>query len=90
MTFSVELFRAHSTPGLHNIESENSTTFKAWITNSKFKISTQNTKNEFVLDVCDQHEIMAAYSYDINRMASSSFESLIGISREKKFPKSVG
>lgn len=90
MAASVELFRAYTIPGFHEIRSRDLSTFKAWVTNSKFKISQNKTKTAFVLDVYNKKDLVSALAFDINRMASASFESIIGIAKEQRFPRSVG
>lgn len=90
MTFPVELLRSYSVSGLHNVQKGSESTFKAWITNTKYKISTPKKKDSFLLDVYDHNEIIRSYAFDINRMACSSFESMAGISCDSKFPKSIG
>jgi hypothetical protein len=85
-----EVLRAHMVRGYGDILAESDTTFKAWVTNSKFRISSPITKTSFVLDVYSNTEILKGFAYDINRMASSSFESIVGVNKESKFPKTVG
>jgi hypothetical protein len=84
-----EVLRAHMVRGYGDILAESDTTFKAWVTNSKFRISSPITKTSFVLDVYSNTEILKGFAYDINRMASSSFESIVGANKESKFPKTV-
>lgn len=90
MGVSIDLLRAFTIPGLESIKSKETITFKAWVTNTKFKVTEEKQKDSFILDVYEEREILAALAFDINRMANSSFESIAGITKESNFPKSIG
>ncbi|MEO0434877.1 MAG: hypothetical protein AAF151_24620 [Cyanobacteria bacterium J06656_5] len=77
-------------PQLNTVSALPQSSFKAWISNSKFKISSPISSKKFILDVYSYDELLAALAFDINRMATSGFESIKGIIPEKDFPKSIG
>ncbi|TNZ65346.1 hypothetical protein CGK42_24295, partial [Vibrio parahaemolyticus] len=46
--------------------------------------------NEFKLKIYDLNDLYISFAFDINRMATSSFESIHGIEPNQNFPKSIG
>lgn len=90
MTIVVDILRAQIIPGLINIEETPLMTFKGWIANRSYKMSLPLQSKSFTLDVYSHDKILLPYAYDINRMASSSFESMHGIAPDAGLPKSIG
>ncbi|MUH72711.1 hypothetical protein [Psychrosphaera haliotis] len=90
MSVITEIIGAHSLPELSNVCNSRELSFKGWLANKKFKVSNDIKANDFVLDIYDKDEIYIPYAFDINRMATSSFESINGIAPDEKFPKSIG
>ncbi|MED5520249.1 hypothetical protein [Alteromonas macleodii] len=90
MTILVDVLRAHIVPGLTNVEAIPQMTYRGWIASKSYKMTTPLQSKEFVLDVYSHEQLLQPYAYDINRMATSSFESMHGISPDEGLPKSVG
>lgn len=90
MSVIAELLRSETIPGFSEISRPENTTFKAWVSNLGYKISLPIQKKSFVLDVYDYDELIKPFCFDINRMASASFESIEGVRQDAKFPKSFG
>jgi hypothetical protein len=90
MPILVDILRAHIMPGLTTIEEIPQMTFRGWIANKSYKMTSPLYSKEFSLDVYNHETFLLPYAYDINRMAASSFESMHGISPENGLPKSVG
>ncbi|HGE6183332.1 TPA: hypothetical protein ACGG8I_001437 [Escherichia coli] len=90
MSVIAEVLRSNFIPGLSDISRPENITFKAWIANLRYKISSPIQKKNFILDVYDYNDLIKPFCYDVNRMASASFESIEGVRQETKFPKSFG
>ncbi|CAK1830682.1 conserved hypothetical protein [Vibrio crassostreae] len=90
MSILVDILRAHIVPGLTNLEVVPQVTYRGWIANKSYKMTTPLQSKDFVLDVYSHEQLLVPYAYDINRMAASSFESMHGISPDTGLPKSVG
>lgn len=84
-----EILRAFSLTGLGGVGKAD-VSFRGWIGNSNFKISEKITSKKFELDIYEHNQILIPFAFDINRMASSSFESIESIKQVDKFPKSAG
>jgi len=90
MTAITEIIRCYTLPGLYNVEDCRELSFKGWLANKKFKFTQDINPNDFVLDLYEIKDIYTPFAFDINRMATSAFESIHGIEPNKDFPKSVG
>lgn len=76
--------------GFTSIEVMPQITYKGWIAQKSYRMTTPLQSKEFTLDVYSHEQLLLPYAYDINRMAASSFESMHGISPDAGLPKSVG
>lgn len=85
-----EVLRAHTVPGLNGVNLIPQVTFRGWIGKKRFNISSAFASKKFLLDVYSHDEILIPLAFDINRMATSSFESINGITPENRLPKSFG
>jgi len=90
MSSITEIIRPYTLPELYNVNSSRELSFKGWLAEHKFKVTQDINVNEFSLDIYSLDDINIPYAFDINRMATSAFESIHGIAPNQEFPKSVG
>ena len=85
-----EILRAHTVPGFHNIHDIPQMTFRGWVDKRNYKISIPIASKSFSLDIYNHDVMLQPFAFDINRMATSAFESINGIVPENGLPKSLG
>ena len=90
MPIITDVLRPYLVPTLNNIVDIPKLTFRGWVAKKSFRMTTPLQSKEFTLDVYSHEELLLPYAYDINRMASSAFESMHGIVPEESLPKSTG
>lgn len=90
MSIITEILRTQTLPGIIAVNKVPQVTFKGWIASQTYKTSSAIQSTDFCLDVFNHEELLLPYAYDINRMASSSFESISGVLPDSNLPKSVG
>lgn len=90
MNIITEILRSQTVPGLTDVESIPNLTFRGWIAQKSYKVSNQIKSKEFTIDIYSHEQFLIPLAYDINRMSTSSFESISGIKPDEKLPKSIG
>lgn len=88
-TFPIELLRPFWLPHLHRIRGPQIHGVQAWLANGLYWFNSNPTKGEFRLYVRDEKEIAGAFAADIARTATACFESIYGLRKTPKLPKST-
>lgn len=90
MSNITEVLRAFTITGFNSIETLPSTTFRGWVSKKHYRFTSNLSNKNFNLDVYSHDEMLIPFAYDLNRMATASFESAHGIAPENNLPKSIG
>ncbi|MEZ9871824.1 hypothetical protein [Vibrio sp. 10N.261.51.C6] len=90
MSVLIDVLRCFTLPELYKVNDSRELTLKGWLASKQFKVEENVLANEFKLKIYDLNDIYIPFAFDINRMATSSFESIHGIEPNQSFPKSVG
>lgn len=92
MSIAVNEIRPFWMPGLNEIEGKQKFSLAEWLTRQKYYIYSPISQNQFILDLPGQYlvnNMLTAYAYDCNRMASAAFETMYCIEQNSKIPKST-
>ena len=93
MTESVlaDAIRPFWLPGISNATGGPYASLREWFSAGSYQISSPTQNDSFVLDVLqsDVSQLISGFAADINRLATAAFESVVLISRSRRFPKST-
>lgn len=76
-------------PGLNEVSGAKQKGLGGWICDEDYQIYKSLTPTSFVLNFSDHEPLLGAFAADINRIAVASFETINGITKSAKFPKST-
>lgn len=93
MSIVVNVIRPLWIPGLNEVTFNPKFGLSKWLSNGEYYyITSPISKDSFTLDVSGQgftKNMLFAFAYDCNRMASAAFETMYSIERNTKLPHSI-
>ena len=92
MSIVVSEIRPFWMPGLNEVVGNQNYSLAEWLLKQKYYIYSPISQNQFVLDLPSRdyvNNMLKAFAYDCNRMASAAFETMYSIERNTKMPKST-
>lgn len=89
MSIATDVIRQFWMPGLNNVSGNPPKGLGGWFCDEEYHVYDPLEQDRFVLTIPKDSELLSAFAFDCNRMAIASFESMIGIAKIQKFPKSM-
>lgn len=86
----VRMLRALWLPALVDVTGPVKSAVRDWLLEGEYQVSHSTQGNRFSLDITANQPLLNAFAADINRMASSAFETLLGIQKHPVSPSSSG
>ncbi len=76
--------------GLYNQTATSELTFKGWLSKGDFKFTGYESQKSFEIEYFREDLIKQVLVFEASKMSTSAFESINGIRKEVKFPKTIG
>lgn len=92
MSIAVNEIRPFWMPGLNEITGGQDYSLVEWLLKQEYYIYSPVSQNQFVLDLLSGdlvNNMLQAFAFDCNRMASAAFETMYSIEKNTKIPKST-
>lgn len=92
MSIAVNEIRPFWMPGLNEVVGSQNYSLAEWLLRQEYYIYSAISQNQFILDLPGGdfvNNMLKAFAYDCNRMASAAFETMYSIERNAKIPKST-
>lgn len=92
MSIAVNEIRPFWMPGLNEIVGQQKYSFVKWLLKQEYYIYSPISQYQFILDLRSNNNVnnmLSAFAFDCNRMASAAFETMCFIQQSKKLPKST-
>jgi hypothetical protein len=76
--------------GLYDQTATDERTFKGWLSEGDFKFTDYQNQKSFEIEYFRENLIKHAIVFETSKLSTSAFESINGIRKEVKFPKTIG